>query len=463
MALPKLPYPIYWINLDRRQDRRKRMEEHMLTNNVGNHTRITACDGADDYKPYKVKPSIKLRASQNAVNVSHLAAAFEFVNNSDAEFCFIIEDDVENPYEEYWSNYHYELLEDPTYEILQLQTSFPTYWDGRKHMRYENTNSGKILKPVTGWAPGATIYRLSRNAAFKRFSNHTVDGKYYDVSCCHKPNDNTIWTSDGGRGTMIPMFCYAHDSSDSDNANVPDEWVKKFKAVKQTHKRLWTAKNFHTFCINMDSHTNRLQHFESQLVNAGLGNIYERVSAIVGADLDFEDIPLTDESRRRLIKSEAAGVRTRDEDLTLGAVGCYLSHLKVWELIVEKNIDYALVFEDDVMLPSYTAERVVNYLRTLPEDWDIVYFGSVKHEFSNVTGFDSLCKLTNFWLTHSSLVSNRGARKILESNLLLPIERQLDHALSRHTNFLNIYQANDIQTSQNTKNFKTTIQSRVIN
>ncbi|MCE5195435.1 MAG: glycosyltransferase family 25 protein [Nitrospiraceae bacterium] len=54
-------------------------------------------------------------------------------------------------------------------------------------------------------------------------------------------------------------------------------------------------------------------------------------------------------------------------ELTQGEVGCYLSHQKIWELIVQQNLKKVLICEDDIIWRTDANET---------SDWDIIHFHS---------------------------------------------------------------------------------------
>lgn len=56
-----------------------------------------------------------------------------------------------------------------------------------------------------------------------------------------------------------------------------------------------------------------------------------------------------------------------------GEVGCYASHLTAMQSIVERDLDYALILEDDAVFPANMREIIINVLDNLPADWDIVH------------------------------------------------------------------------------------------
>jgi glycosyl transferase family 25 len=89
------------------------------------------------------------------------------------------------------------------------------------------------------------------------------------------------------------------------------------------------------FIINLDTSKARWQESQNQLCDLD----FERVNAIDGNQLEpsvlkqFYDHQLNRQQYHKV--------------LTLGEIGCYLSHRKVWQKIVNENLDFALVLEDD--------------------------------------------------------------------------------------------------------------------
>lgn len=58
-------------------------------------------------------------------------------------------------------------------------------------------------------------------------------------------------------------------------------------------------------------------------------------------------------------------------------VGCSLSHLMLWKALwFNGDEDFWMIVEDDVRLRENWRERVEYAIKTVPEDWDIIYPGS---------------------------------------------------------------------------------------
>jgi glycosyl transferase family 25 len=96
-----------------------------------------------------------------------------------------------------------------------------------------------------------------------------------------------------------------------------------------------TRAGYKIFVINLDASLSRMGECQNQLSDYH----FERISAVDGSQLEhheltqFYDVALNRQQYHSL--------------LTLGEIGCYLSHRKVWQKIVDEQLDFALVLEDD--------------------------------------------------------------------------------------------------------------------
>lgn len=92
------------------------------------------------------------------------------------------------------------------------------------------------------------------------------------------------------------------------------------------------------FVISLADAADRRAFIADQLRRVGLA--FEFVDAIRGKDI-YEDPSFYDPKK-------ALHIELRN--MTPGEVGCALSHQKVYDLIVERKLPYALVMEDDAMV-----------------------------------------------------------------------------------------------------------------
>ncbi|XXQ68802.1 glycosyltransferase family 25 protein [Neisseriaceae bacterium B1] len=73
----------------------------------------------------------------------------------------------------------------------------------------------------------------------------------------------------------------------------------------------------------------------------------------------------------------------KQKEFTLGEIGCAMSHIKVYEHIVQNNIEKAIIFEDDVLLSNYFPTILDNVLKKMAKDTEILFFdhGKVKLDY----------------------------------------------------------------------------------
>ena len=86
-----------------------------------------------------------------------------------------------------------------------------------------------------------------------------------------------------------------------------------------------------------------------------------------------------------------------------GAVGCYLSHLKVWQKILEEKIPYSLILEDDIDIDSLKACLDSNIIF---QDYDIVNLSQRIRWDNGRTLWDG---------AESYILSYRGAKKLIDT------------------------------------------------
>lgn len=69
--------------------------------------------------------------------------------------------------------------------------------------------------------------------------------------------------------------------------------------------------------------------------------------------------------------------------LTLGEIGCAISHIKVYEHMVENNIESAIILEDDAIVSQHFKEIVEDTLNKINKNHELIFFdhGKVKSHF----------------------------------------------------------------------------------
>jgi GR25 family glycosyltransferase involved in LPS biosynthesis len=100
-----------------------------------------------------------------------------------------------------------------------------------------------------------------------------------------------------------------------------------------------------------------------------------------------------------------------------GSIGCFLSHYFLWKHIVEHNIDYALILEDDIVVRRPFVSHVNKLIQAVP-DCDLIYIGHCLDTRSGhrvaVVDDLNLYKTVESLCTHAYVVSQKGASKLIQ-------------------------------------------------
>lgn len=119
------------------------------------------------------------------------------------------------------------------------------------------------------------------------------------------------------------------------------------------------------FVLNLDRSQHRWRTIQEVMKNANL--IVERLSGIDGRSLSSKDLKLNSTIIASYLQPR-------------GVLGCYLSHRKFWQIVVDRGYDSAIIFEDDVVLiPDFkdTLRTSLTRLKQDNFDYDLVFLGAL--------------------------------------------------------------------------------------
>lgn len=203
--------------------------------------------------------------------------------------------------------------------------------------------------------------------------------------------------------------------------------------LKNRRNKIYNA----IYLINLKRRPDRLKNFlDYYNVSDFKNETIVKFDAIDGSKLDIESISLSELAKAELQQLETTGFRTKHYQLTKGAIGCYLSHVKIWENILKNNHDVALIFEDDAQVPPNLMEKMHEEIEYIPNDWDIILFGYL---CTKCLDYEKYKEVERFMLTHCYLIKKTAIIKIMNSNTLFPITQQIDSLMSELSSILNIY------------------------
>jgi glycosyl transferase, family 25 len=160
------------------------------------------------------------------------------------------------------------------------------------------------------------------------------------------------------------------------------------------------------FVINLERSVERLAAMTLRCSEIGIS--FERFSAVSGTDLPPALKPYFCDVSGRIVSP-----------LRPAEIGCYASHLGVWQLILERRVPAALICEDDAVPPHGIDAIITEIMSSLDGGWDMVLLSS-----KPVQAFRPLASLANggslvrYSKVPSSLacylISNSGAAKMLQ-------------------------------------------------
>lgn len=197
--------------------------------------------------------------------------------------------------------------------------------------------------------------------------------------------------------------------------------------------------NIKTFVINLESNLDRRSHMLSLLES--FDKKAEFVKAVYGKHLSTQDL-------LRVYDREMA-LESLGRELTLGEVGCALSHIKIYKIMIEKKIPYALILEDDISI-DFDLSKVIDELIKI-DKWDLILLGhhsgmdndyTKKSELSfwgsvKILPDYRICRLCGKgYGTYGYLITLSGAKKLLNHTKL--ITKPIDFYTSDST-ILNVY------------------------
>jgi len=235
------------------------------------------------------------------------------------------------------------------------------------------------------------------------------------------------------------------------------QWLMNTITVDEPVHNTPCTKDYECVLINMDKADDRYTTFLSRFHASDLRmHQLSRYSAVDGTLVDIASM-LTPLAYTEVLDGEKNKYRRQHYELTRGAVGCYLSHVGVWNRMLQGTGDCLLVFEDDAWVVPSLGAHVEGLMSHVPTDWDIVLLGYVLTKYRKGT---HLHQAYRFYCLHGYLISRKGAEKILRSGYVYPIAKQLDSMLSdlADKGLLNVYAAPRQMVRQDNRRFGTSIQ-----
>ncbi len=182
------------------------------------------------------------------------------------------------------------------------------------------------------------------------------------------------------------------------------------------------------FVINLPQELERRRHMEAELARVGL--TAEFVPGVDGSRLREEDW-------RRYDKETS--LQVYGVDMLAGEIGCYLSHYRLLQRMLDENLDVALILEDDVRFEDDFPD-VLAALMQAPRDWLLVRLSTSRRTSADwaanrgravaqLTPRYRLLRLgTHVLGAGAYLVTRAGAQRLVDygCKIVMPIDHTMD-------------------------------------
>jgi GR25 family glycosyltransferase involved in LPS biosynthesis len=128
--------------------------------------------------------------------------------------------------------------------------------------------------------------------------------------------------------------------------------------------------------------------------------------------------------------------RSHEELDSAGGVGCALSHIALWQWMVDNNQELCMVLEDDAIIPPTFVQNgnqciADSMILKDPKKWDIWAIGAVCEDLSRIPqepAKSGLVRADAFILAHCYIITLRTAKRFLED--VYPIHCHIDFWMS---------------------------------
>ena len=178
-----------------------------------------------------------------------------------------------------------------------------------------------------------------------------------------------------------------------------------------------TKQSIQIFVISLARAPDRRDSISNHLRELGLE--YEIIEAVDGAQLS---------------ESECLNFLANGVTYIHGVIGCYLSHIRIYERIIRENIDIALILEDDARLNPDIVPSILNGIGYSSFDYCLLDCDDVSETTPVFYDLDTQQILTPGFpvyetnvgpaLLHAYLMTKEGARKRLDH--AWPIHKPVD-------------------------------------
>ncbi len=121
-----------------------------------------------------------------------------------------------------------------------------------------------------------------------------------------------------------------------------------------------------------------------------------------------------DESEIIRIEAVDGNLLPQKEGLKKGELGCLMSHLKIIETAKNENLESILIFEDDANFDKKFSRLFPKYIRQLPENWDMLFFGG-NHSVTPLPFSKNILQVMDMRCTHAYAIHQSMYQTLIDN------------------------------------------------
>lgn len=334
------------------------------------------------------------------------------------------------------------------------------FYEGEELKTFINNSGGK--NTCSYWPHYSLRVGMTKREVFEKVGNFDDNASHFEMDYAYR------YTKSGFKTTFLDsVYCYhsgrctfergsgiknAYDLNDvvqfgekNTNLNTSKEEVKELslseeeKKIEPYYKKESRKYNLKTYVLNLERRSDRKKEF--------ILNNHDSIEK-----LQYSFFNATDGREIKLTPKVLKVFENGDFNYRRGIVGCAISHIRMWNDLIDSDIDTMLILEDDVLLTPNFIHKL-SYLLNLisDEDWDIVFLGHFLYENyrSEKDREDKLPKATKWSReecieksmggTIGYVITKNGALKMLKTIADDGVYNAIDWVMFKAADRLNIY------------------------
>jgi len=150
-------------------------------------------------------------------------------------------------------------------------------------------------------------------------------------------------------------------------------------------------------------------------------------------------------------------------------IAVYKSHTNLWKYILDNQLQYAMILEDDVVIPENflieLEDNLGNISGNIPENWDILYFGILRM-MAQKTKYENFYRMLNKKGynngLHCYLVNNQSTKKLLQLITRIGAINQIDILLRDHAHIFQFFIYKELLVKQDVDHLESTRLGRFV-